>query len=119
MAKKTATATLKQLSPKQLSVRGEKVKAFWELFSKKGLPEFLASLFCRWQDEQGLEDIKEYGKVFGKSCTKSKIPGKIIKFSARPFGAIFSLGVVGGDELQVKVTSNSREYHMIFGRNLK
>jgi hypothetical protein len=54
-----------------------------------GMQKLVISLFHRWQDEQGLEDIKEYGANISKKLPKGFT---LTRMTKKPFGFEFSIG---------------------------
>jgi hypothetical protein len=109
----------KALTSLQMAERASKANEFWKLLIKEGVVDYMTTLYFRWQDEKDYEPFSEYREAFERSCRLTKkLTARLVSFTARPLNAVFNLGVVGGDDLEVKVTITSKTAQMIYGRGL-
>lgn len=67
------------------------------------LTDLMSSLYGRWLDEAGYEDLDDYMAVLKKRMPKGFV---ITKMTARPFGFIFNIGT----DAEYAITINSTQY---------
>ena len=100
-------ATSSKPVPTQMTEQ-ERKEVVSKLFDNLKLQTTLVNLYSRWLDEKEYEDIKEYGKVIEPFVTK--IGGKLLLMSKRPFG--FKMEIAGVTYL-FSMTTRSYTYKRI------
>lgn len=74
----------------------------WENMDVEGI---ITSLWSRWRDEQGYEDIKDYGTVVSNWLKANEPQATFKQMNKRPFGFDYTL-----DGITIRVYVTGKEY---------
>lgn len=83
------------------------------IFADENFKNTMSALYDRWRDEEGYEDINEYGKMLHKAINKV-VPCKYVSATKRPFGVW-----VNYQGTDVHFNAKLKGCYLMFGANLR